>query len=510
MLGGKKNVVILGDSYSSGEGAGTYIDPTDSDKNPCHRSNLTYGNDLWPTSRTIIACSGAIAANMTNEQHPGVTPPQMDQLAALKTAPDLVLMSLGGNDADFKGVILTCLAPGDCNRRSIISEVLCEVVGPLVPQAEALVVQSILKPSYVGDALCFRDEGRWAKAKIDQALAVVPKLAKAYELVDDSLNSPRRLRERGGPAPIVVLAYPNPVPDPRRYDEVLKKCPKAFSYEDWKWLNTFIQTLNGAIGQAVEQARNSGIPIYFAAQTADAFEPAHTLCDTDKFTNYVDFSDTGGGIGADLLIKTTQWATKMWWLPNNTRKGRAISEQFHPNQNGYRAMTAALVQFSNTAPAMQPVVRNRPPALEVLPLPAGPVIKVESLTNARIDRGQTLTVVASNLQPGATAVLTVQSVLQVVDNADVAADGTATLTFDVPDNFDVGQHTLTVTSMTAAGELASNSYPVTVADPEPFWVAHGTLVSAIAAGVTLLFAMWLRLALWIRRRRQGTMVGARV
>ena len=49
LLADKKNVVILGDSYSSGEGTHKYIDGTDdNNRNMCHRSNDAYGPQTWP------------------------------------------------------------------------------------------------------------------------------------------------------------------------------------------------------------------------------------------------------------------------------------------------------------------------------------------------------------------------------------------------------------------------------------------------------------------------------
>jgi lysophospholipase L1-like esterase len=98
--------VALGDSYSSGNGAGGYIDST------CHRSTNAYPY-LWarnhsPSSFSFQACSGAVTTDVTN-----------NQLAPLGTSTSLVSISIGGNDAGFSDVMTTCVfgSDSDCVNR---------------------------------------------------------------------------------------------------------------------------------------------------------------------------------------------------------------------------------------------------------------------------------------------------------------------------------------------------------------------------------------------------------
>ncbi|WP_406002792.1 SGNH/GDSL hydrolase family protein [Streptomyces sp. NBC_00829] len=89
--------VALGDSYSSGLGAGGY----DGASGDCMRSSKAYPR-LWaaahtPSSFAFTACSGARTGDVT-----------AGQLAPLSSATDLVSITIGGNDAGFADVMITC------------------------------------------------------------------------------------------------------------------------------------------------------------------------------------------------------------------------------------------------------------------------------------------------------------------------------------------------------------------------------------------------------------------
>jgi lysophospholipase L1-like esterase len=92
------NYVALGDSYSSGVGAGNYIGSSGS----CDRSTNAY-SALWaaangPASYTSVACSGATTSSVIS-----------GQLSALSTATTLVSITVGGNDVGFTSVMETCV-----------------------------------------------------------------------------------------------------------------------------------------------------------------------------------------------------------------------------------------------------------------------------------------------------------------------------------------------------------------------------------------------------------------
>src|SRR5579859_4619870 len=97
--------VALGDSYSSGLGAGDY-DPA---AGSCDRSANAYPV-LWshahnPASFTFAACAGATTSTLLQTQ-----------LSALTTSTTLVSVTIGGNDVGFKTVMVTCVlgSTSDC------------------------------------------------------------------------------------------------------------------------------------------------------------------------------------------------------------------------------------------------------------------------------------------------------------------------------------------------------------------------------------------------------------
>ena len=92
------NYVALGDSYSSGVGAGNYISSSGS----CDRSRNAYPA-LWasanaPASYTSVACSGATTSDVISSQ-----------VSALSSSTTLVSITIGGNDVGFSNTMETCV-----------------------------------------------------------------------------------------------------------------------------------------------------------------------------------------------------------------------------------------------------------------------------------------------------------------------------------------------------------------------------------------------------------------
>lgn len=112
--------VALGDSYSSGVGAGDYYGSGGS----CDRSPGAYPA-LWaaasrPASYLSEACSGATIGSVLHSQ-----------LSALNKATTLVSITIGGNDVGFGPVMSTCvvLPTGFCVR--VVAEAETEIRGVL-------------------------------------------------------------------------------------------------------------------------------------------------------------------------------------------------------------------------------------------------------------------------------------------------------------------------------------------------------------------------------------------
>ncbi|SDX72655.1 GDSL-like Lipase/Acylhydrolase family protein [Amycolatopsis xylanica] len=90
----------LGDSYSSGVGAGSY-----GNSGSCKRSANAYPQ-LWAnkhagTNFTFLACSGARTGDVLNQAN------------SITSAATLVTVSVGGNDAGFVDVITKCTLGSD-------------------------------------------------------------------------------------------------------------------------------------------------------------------------------------------------------------------------------------------------------------------------------------------------------------------------------------------------------------------------------------------------------------
>ncbi|MFV2121911.1 SGNH/GDSL hydrolase family protein [Streptomyces sp. Act-28] len=103
--------VALGDSYSSGVGAGAY----DSASGSCKRTPRAYPA-LWaaanaPSSFAFTACSGARTSDVT-----------AGQLGPLNSGTDLVSLTVGGNDAGFADVMTTCVLQSEATCIQRINE----------------------------------------------------------------------------------------------------------------------------------------------------------------------------------------------------------------------------------------------------------------------------------------------------------------------------------------------------------------------------------------------------
>ncbi len=250
--GARGTVAILGDSFSSGEGAGGYTSDTDVPANRCHRSTRTYGADFFP-HRKIIACSGAVVDNLYAPQWNGddddrkaiPVPSQLAQLGSVAAETTMVLMSMGGNDIHFADIVTDCAGLVDCQ-----------------PFTEQLA----------------RD-----------MTSLADRLPYAYEAVDAVVNGESALAARGGTvAPIVILAYPSLVSL-----QDVGDCPHLTRHEA-DLGDRLVQQLDSVLAGAVRSARAQGVSAYLATDTEDAFRPDHTLCapEDKRYVNSIKFLNT--------------------------------------------------------------------------------------------------------------------------------------------------------------------------------------------------------------------------
>jgi lysophospholipase L1-like esterase len=119
--------VSVGDSYSSGEGAGAYERAFPA----CHRSPFAWPRKLGVASGEHLACSGAASPDVLVRPQPVLgpnPPPQVQVLAGIARTAEIgtLYLTIGGNDLGFLWKLLACrLNPFGClsNERSLRRQV---------------------------------------------------------------------------------------------------------------------------------------------------------------------------------------------------------------------------------------------------------------------------------------------------------------------------------------------------------------------------------------------------
>jgi lysophospholipase L1-like esterase len=119
------NYVALGDSYSSGLGAGSYISSSGS----CDRSTNAYP-EQWaaahaPASFVSVACAGATTSDVTGSQ-----------VSALSASTTLVSLTIGGNDAGFSSTMETCVLHSTSTCVKAVTAAEGIINGPLLATLE--------------------------------------------------------------------------------------------------------------------------------------------------------------------------------------------------------------------------------------------------------------------------------------------------------------------------------------------------------------------------------------
>lgn len=212
-------IAALGDSFISGEGAQSYFPGTDVSRNMCHRAATAYPYlvaERMDASLSFIACSGAKTEDVTGfdaagKEVPGQHPnsPEdvyggLPQVQALrKVAPaDVVLISIGGNDAGFAEIGIDCATP-------------------LFPD-------------------CRRLANHWLH-RLDSD--VYPALVRTYAAV----------RKAAAGAPVFALTYPNPI-GPKFCDDLVGLRPAEMAF----LRDVFVKRLNEIVEAA---ARVAGVRV---------------------------------------------------------------------------------------------------------------------------------------------------------------------------------------------------------------------------------------------------------
>ncbi|MEO9138697.1 MAG: SGNH/GDSL hydrolase family protein [Jatrophihabitans sp.] len=167
------NYVALGDSYSSGVGAGNYI----ASSGACDRSTNAY-SQLWanthsPSSYRSVACSGATTADVEN-----------NQLSALSSSTTLVSITIGGNDENFAGIMKDCnlgsdstcvseINAAEADARASLSTKLVTLFGHITSRAPSARLVVLNYPHFYDLAKSCFGLSKTKRAKINEATDVL-------------------------------------------------------------------------------------------------------------------------------------------------------------------------------------------------------------------------------------------------------------------------------------------------------------------------------------------------
>lgn len=279
-------VAAVGDSYGSGEGAGDYYRETNRDgdnklgRSACHRSANAWSRRIRPAGLdgaqlgavsdsfspkaelNFVSCSGAIALNVAKAIQPSAPAylggGQYDEVAQIEAGyidrnTDIVLMSLGGNDANFGDVLTFC--------------------------------------GGVSAAHCFDDTMPGDTQKLD----IVERNLISTKVQTEIGLAIERISEIAPQAQIVYAGYP------RIFDGTPSLCPDGFGSEEQEWLNAMSDLLAEKTKITVDQERQSGRNVSYV-DTRPAFT-GRGVCTpvVDMAINHIRTAHTDGDDPDDLV-----------------------------------------------------------------------------------------------------------------------------------------------------------------------------------------------------------------
>lgn len=224
--------VAMGDSYSA-----TGIAPLDPGPagSECGRSGATYSHliaaKLGVKSFRDAACGGADTSDYFHPQHAD-TPPQLD---ALKKSTQLVTMTIGGNDGNvFGGLVTSCAIASAAERQTTGS---------------------------ISGAPCKATYGAIWRKKVEK------------ETYPSVLHALRAVRKDAPKATVAILGYPQILPEvgvPTCYSSV------PISMGDVPYLDRVQRTLNHVIDRAAKQTGVRFVDMSKASLGHDACQPVGT------------------------------------------------------------------------------------------------------------------------------------------------------------------------------------------------------------------------------------------
>ena len=469
-IDGDDQIVIMGDSFSSGQGAGTYENwetheeyATTADADGCHTSQLTYGRDGRYKIKNL-ACSGAVMSNFANEQSHckkeggndvcQKTPPQFSKLRDLKTPPRIVFLTIGGNDIGFVPIVEKCL---DVRKNLGVYLSGCDQ-------------QSIT------DAIATIDNR--SDGEMD-AVGPTERLAKLYQAVWNGANSDAMRQARvaaGGNeyAPVVVLPYVHFLDTTGKYttcdltpgvDFPVFFAPSLRPADIYR-LNDLQTLLNAAILSEVKAAAADGkYGIYFADGLQDALVN-HSIC-----------ASVDG---------------ESWMVPV-TSATQESEEAMHPNAAGYQAIGRSLRTFLRSPGFTYKTDANFEAATTARDCPETPApdpndpLAVDGLSVRSLTKCDYLWVSADGLAPNSTTTVAVRSSPLTLASVTADADGKVLALVRIPGWIEPGVHQLTVTGIDSQRDVVRYSVEVRIAEAVPWyvWGIGAASAAALLAGIVM-------------------------
>lgn len=342
-----KTYVAMGDSYAAGFGLPLPSTPTGQPVPGCAQTTLDYPRQVAANlglQITDVTCSGATTTDFYSPQNvTGPRPPA--QLDVFKTVqPDLITITIGGNDLGFTTIARTCLAASD--------------KGPIYSNVNYSSCQAYYQSS-AGQSSNPYNLLTSVAAKVKQAIAAVQAAA------------PK--------AKIVVIAYPAIAPDTANTPtggcfnaNLLPNGPVTvggiplvsafpFTNVDLPFLQVLQQNLDNLIGQAA---------IDLGATYADIYPSSlsHSACSPEA-VRWVEPVVPGGG-GTNVLHPSLAGTTAMAALVGPLATALLTPAPAQSGQSAQGNGTAVAVQ---TVPVVVPTLANTGP------VPVWPLLALAAL-----------------------------------------------------------------------------------------------------------------------------------
>lgn len=473
------NVVVIGDSFSAGEGtsAPDGYDEVSGIPYACHRSteNL-YASHIFNEDAKIhnLACSGAsteavgagqwadgTGVKRVAERDGAGVSSQLDQLAAIDD-PQAIFLTLGGSDIGLNDVVHDCLAPNrSCDLAALKAD---NYEGSATWHAYTLLSALFYEPA---------EDAAVRKQRRDrfQQAGLLPQV---YAEIDARVNAPRRENDQA-PIPIFVSAYPYPLHVPQA-----GACGENISDGEVRQMWDLSKRLNQTIGDAVSYSRSEmNLPVHFVNTVETMALPGHSVCSSDEDSYFVTpaqaasrtpEASSSAANGAPELFHPTvgghkKWATEItiWSQGYNEQ---AAGEVKAASQSGVkRFFNKPIHLFSSDITTKATTLSDSAP-------------QVDNDAHQYVANGESITITVDDVQPGDTVRFYLDSSLrrlgstQVEEGEHVAALGTV-----LPASLNSGKHMIEAWIDCADGSQKAVQIPITVYSAPPLWLL---LVSGIA------------------------------